>query len=162
MAKPLVGGMIVIATLYVGYDLLITVFSYGTWAVFFKKLVGSIIIVLPISYILIWLEHYKKKKQIQQVQKNVIESSDQDKEKGLVWEYGINNIQETSSTKLPINIRTDIVKSLAWYTNKPWYIKIVFAFIFMASTYAILPYEEPKQTEAYFPVPEEAIVEDSE
>ena len=61
-AKYLVSIITIIAVVYVGYDLLITVFSYGTWAVFFKKLVGSIIIVLPISYILYWLEKLKIKK----------------------------------------------------------------------------------------------------
>jgi purine-cytosine permease-like protein len=60
-AKYLVSIMTVIAVVYVGYDLLITVFSYGTWAVFFKKLVGSIIIILPISYMLYWLEKLKIK-----------------------------------------------------------------------------------------------------
>ena len=64
VAKPLVGGIIIIATLYVGYDLLITVFSYGTWAVFFKKLVGSIIIAFPISYFLYWLEQFKKRNNV--------------------------------------------------------------------------------------------------
>lgn len=60
-AKLLVGAMSVLAVVYVGYDLLITVFSYGTWAVFFKKLVGAIIIVVPISYVLYWLEQRKRK-----------------------------------------------------------------------------------------------------
>jgi purine-cytosine permease-like protein len=65
-AKYLVSIMSMIAVVYVGYDLLITVFSYGTWAVFFKKLVGSIIIILPISYILYWLEKLKIKKLYEQ------------------------------------------------------------------------------------------------
>lgn len=64
VAKPLLAGIMIIATLFVGFDLLITVFSYGTWAVFFKKLVGSIIIVLPIYYVLSWLEQIKKRKKI--------------------------------------------------------------------------------------------------
>lgn len=63
-AKFLVGIIVATSILYVGYDLLITVFSYGTWAVFFKKLLGSIIIVLPISYVLYWLEQIKKRKKI--------------------------------------------------------------------------------------------------
>jgi purine-cytosine permease-like protein len=65
-AKYLVSIMTIIAVVYVGYDLLITVFSYGTWAVFFKKLVGSIIIILPISYMLYWLEKLKIKKLYEQ------------------------------------------------------------------------------------------------
>lgn len=64
IAKPLIGGIIIIATLFVGSDLLITVFSYGTWAVFFKNLVGSIIIVFPIYYLLHWLEQHKIKKRL--------------------------------------------------------------------------------------------------
>ena len=58
--------MTIIAVVYVGYDLLITVFSYGTWAVFFKKLVGSIIIILPITYMIYWLEKFKNKKLYEQ------------------------------------------------------------------------------------------------
>ncbi|MDX9756496.1 MAG: hypothetical protein RBT52_03195, partial [Sulfurimonas sp.] len=55
---------VIIATLFVGSDLLITVFSYGTWAVFFKKSVGSIIIAFPISYFLYWLEQHKIRKRL--------------------------------------------------------------------------------------------------
>lgn len=68
-AKYLVSIVTTIAVVYVGYDLLITVFSYGTWAVFFKKFIGSIIIVFPISYMLYWLEKLKIKKVILQIVK---------------------------------------------------------------------------------------------
>lgn len=68
-AKYLVSIVTTIAVVYVGYDLLITVFSYGTWAVFFKKFVGSIIIILPISYMLYWLEKLKIKKAYEQIVK---------------------------------------------------------------------------------------------
>lgn len=64
VAKPLVGAIITISVIYIGYDLFITVFSYGTWAVFFKKFVGSIIIAFPISYFLYWLEQFKTRARI--------------------------------------------------------------------------------------------------
>jgi len=53
--------LILVSLLYVGYDLLITVFSYGTWAVFFKKLVGTAIIISPFLFLIHKLEQVKVK-----------------------------------------------------------------------------------------------------
>ncbi|HEX5329425.1 hypothetical protein [Sulfuricurvum sp.] len=160
VAKPLVGAIIVIAILYVGSDLLITVFSYGTWAVFFKKLVGSILIVLPISYVLYWLEQHKIRKRLF-------------KEKDLTGEYSINNFKEPTAKKYSINIDVEIKKSFAWFINRtlPTKITIVASLLILFFVYTASINNESYQSDGSYsynaateeaPMAEEVVAPESE
>lgn len=162
-ARFLVAVMIATSILYIGYDLLVTIFSYGTWAVFFKKLVGSIIIILPVFYALYWLEQYKKRKMILQNKDEYLEIDiiTSVSKEDLAWEYGINAKKSAS------NFELDIAKIFAWlidrkrYTVKTIVFIVVFTLLALSIIYDVTAesedqYEASATTEEVVSVAEEA------